>query len=145
MKTCKQCGKTLSFSEFYKNPAMKDGYWAKCKSCIREYGRTRVSYYRGYRKANRAKVRANVYNYRRKNPSVMLEAVACYRSKNQEKIRAQNAINCQIRSGKVKRLPCEKCGNPRSHAHHDDYNKPLEVRWLCAIHHKEQHAMKGAA
>lgn len=23
--------------------------------------------------------------------------------------------------------------------HHDDYSKPLEIRWLCKFHHEEQH------
>ena len=31
--------------------------------------------------------------------------------------------------------PCEKCRAARTVAHHDDYDKPLEVRWLCPSHH----------
>lgn len=24
-----------------------------------------------------------------------------------------------------------------AHRHHDDYSKPAEIEWLCALHHKE--------
>lgn len=43
-----------------------------------------------------------------------------------------------IRRGELKRLPCEKCGE-KAQAHHPDYNKPLDVMWLCAEHHREWH------
>ena len=37
--------------------------------------------------------------------------------------------------------PCEVCGSPGAAlAHHDDYNKPLAVRWLCFQHHMQHHA-----
>ena len=37
------------------------------------------------------------------------------------------------------RQPCEVCGNAKAQAHHDDYGKPLDVRWLCTTHHAEWH------
>jgi ribosomal protein S27AE len=39
--------------------------------------------------------------------------------------------------------PCEVCGNLKAQAHHDDYSKPLQVRWLCQKHHTEHHQKGG--
>lgn len=47
-----------------------------------------------------------------------------------------------IVKGDLVRKPCEVCGELKVHAHHDDYNKPLEVRWLCEKHHKEHHTLE---
>lgn len=47
--------------------------------------------------------------------------------------------NRAINSGKLQRLPCEVCGEKKVDAHHDDYSKPLDVRWLCRKHHAEHH------
>lgn len=55
------------------------------------------------------------------------------------KKRAQNVVNNEVRRGRLERQPCEVCGNPRSHAHHDDYSQPLMIRWLCHTHHEEHH------
>ncbi len=46
-------------------------------------------------------------------------------------------LNHAIRDGKVKRLPCSVCGDPKSEAHHHDYNKPLDVIFFCDKHHHE--------
>lgn len=69
--------------------------------------------------------------------------------------RAQNALHAAIRKGIV-RVPdrCERCGcvpEPRKdgasriHGHHDDYSKPLAVRWLCSPCHREWHRKHKAA
>jgi hypothetical protein len=60
--------------------------------------------------------------------------------RNPEKRRAQNKLQRAVRTGKLERRPCEVCGNPRVEAHHEDYSKPLDVIWLCQLHHFEHHA-----
>lgn len=52
---------------------------------------------------------------------------------------ARAKIRNLIFKGILIRQPCEKCSLPNAHAHHDDYSKPLEVRWLCPKHHREAH------
>jgi hypothetical protein len=59
------------------------------------------------------------------------------------KYRAQLKARGAVRRGKLLRLPCEVCGELKSEAHHDDYTKPLEVRWLCRVHHREHHVRMG--
>jgi len=51
-----------------------------------------------------------------------------------------------LRTGQVRRPEaCEDCGATeyRPHAHHDDYWKALEVRWLCPGCHKRHHMLHG--
>lgn len=36
----------------------------------------------------------------------------------------------------ISRQPCEICLHPVAEMHHEDYDKPLEVRWLCDDHHQ---------
>lgn len=63
-------------------------------------------------------------------------------------INIQRMTSRAIYHGILKRQPCEVCGisgkigaNGREivEAHHDDYNRPMEVRWLCFKHHREWH------
>lgn len=56
-----------------------------------------------------------------------------------KQVRAYRELNSAIRNGRVQRQPCERCGVSRVEAHHEDYSKPLHVRWLCIRHHKERH------
>jgi ribosomal protein S27AE len=51
-----------------------------------------------------------------------------------------------IRSGVLVRGPCSRCGAAKTHAHHEDYSKPLDVVWLCARCHIQRHKeLKGFA
>lgn len=52
--------------------------------------------------------------------------------------KARSELNHYLRDNHIERKPCEICGE-KAEAHHDDYGKPLEVRWLCFKHHREWH------
>jgi len=60
---------------------------------------------------------------------------------------AQAIVTKAIACGILAPRPCEACGETgvfkdgrnKVQAHHDDYNKPLEVRWLCQKCHHEWH------
>lgn len=41
--------------------------------------------------------------------------------------------------GKIKPKPCEVCGELKTERHHDDYNKPLDIKYFCRKHHVEYH------
>lgn len=135
-KACRDCEVTKELTDFYKHPDMVDGHMAICKKChiakmilhrqthphVQEYDRQRAK-----TPERRALRRALVVKWREKNP---------------EGYKAHRAVAAAIRSGILERgTACETCGTPDNlHAHHDDYAKPLEVRWLCALHHFREHA-----
>lgn len=60
------------------------------------------------------------------------------REREPEKYRARTTVGNALRDGRLVRQPCP-CGETRSQAHHEDYEQPLEVIWLCDKHHKERH------
>lgn len=52
---------------------------------------------------------------------------------------ARETVRKAIRRGVLVRQSCEACGVVKTHAHHEDYMKPLDVRWLCSICHGKAH------
>ena len=55
-------------------------------------------------------------------------------------------ITKATRDGMMKRardVKCEKCGERADHRHHEDYEKPLEVIYLCHRCHRILHQKKG--
>lgn len=52
---------------------------------------------------------------------------------------ARSIVYKLIKTGVLFRQPCEVCNHEPAQAHHDDYLKPTEVRWLCRVHHNAHH------
>jgi hypothetical protein len=130
MKFCFKCERGLPLSEFYKHPQMKDGHLNKCKDCTKkdakENRNKNIEYYRQYD-------RDREY---RKNPAYLKK----YRAANKQRTRAHRMVSYHVSKGNLTAQPCERCGTTeRVEAHHEDYSKPLDVMWLCSIHHKARH------
>ena len=56
----------------------------------------------------------------------------------------RDQVQKALKTGVLVREPCEHRdrGDCSGHmeAHHEDYSKPLKVRWLCRRHHNGEHA-----
>ena len=66
-----------------------------------------------------------------------------YRYNNPEKRHARRYIQYRVAAGKIKREPCERCGDTPTHAHHEDYSRPHDIVWLCHKCHFEIHKQRG--
>jgi hypothetical protein len=64
---------------------------------------------------------------------------AKWRANNPKATWAHAALRSAVKRGLVTALPCEVCGAEPADAHHDDYDRPMSVRWLCRGHHKAAH------
>lgn len=131
-KVCFKCGHKKDISEFYAHPKMKDGRLNKCKECTKKDNKNN---YVSDREKHAAYERRRFKSPERK--AKILEYQRRRRAKDPVKTKARQATAYALRKGKLRRLPCEVCGSPKSQAHHADYTKPLEVRWLCFQHHRE--------
>lgn len=100
----------------------------------------RNEYYREYRKRNREKLRKYNREYNKN-----WRAENGYHNEEKSKLRypekqkARGKISNEIIMGRLERKPCAICGQENAQAHHPDYSKPLEVEWLCPLHHTEAH------
>lgn len=91
----------------------------------------RRQYRRQWEARNRTQRTAKEMEWRRNNP---------------EKFTAQRALRRAVRIGEIVRPEtCGQCGaRGQIDAHHDDYSRPLDVRWLCKACHSREHAAEHA-
>jgi hypothetical protein len=134
LKTCFKCGTALPRSEFYPHKRMADGLLGKCKSCSKRDTTD-------YRSANLDRVRQ--YDRERgKNPErikLAAEMSKAWRSEDSRRSACHSAVARAVRRGDLLKQPCCICGSLASVAHHESYDKPLDVMWLCTVHHKARH------
>lgn len=114
-RACRDCGDTAYLSR------------GRCRSCYSAWRWRNEPEFRAQREAARQRWMAanpGYYNERAK--------------RERQKHNARSAVRDAIVSGRLERLPCEVCG-ATAEAHHDDYSRPLDVRWLCTDHHGAEH------
>lgn len=133
-KQCFKCGLKKPMDEFYCHAKMADGRLNKCKACakldVRKNRIENIDYYRQYDKKRalipeRAAAAKQISSMWRKSDA---RITACH-----------SAVARAVRSGALIRKNCERCGEIKTLAHHESYNKKLEVVWLCQPCHKQRH------
>jgi hypothetical protein len=157
-KTCRECFIEKPLAEFNRNQTRADGFAGECKLCAAAYQKAYRQTENGRKKRLQAGQRYNASDAVRKNNQRYAasekgrknnqryaasekgrQTRLRYNKANPEKNRARNAVNNAIRDGILIRQPCIRCGNSKTHGHHEDYTKPLDVIWFCRFHHKERH------
>lgn len=153
MKTCTKCGKEKPFSEFYKHPAGAFGCDSKCKDCAKAQAKAfreaNPEHYKAYDRArasrpDRVAARA-AYLKTEAGRAATNRARQAYKERNPKRRAAQVALGNAVRDGHV--TPWPACAVPecsaKPEAHHPNYDRPLDVVWLCPAHHKQAHALVG--
>lgn len=101
--------------------------------------KSRKEYVRKWSENNRERIREYSRKRRERDREAFNAYHRNYKKTNKEKVEARSIVFVAVRAGKLKKKLCEVCGKKRVEAHHDDYLKPLKVRWLCKIHHEYRH------
>ena len=148
-KPCNKCGEVKPLSGFHKNKNAKDGLCHICKEC----NSAKVL---AWQLANPEKKKAKQARYNkshpeingawyRANPGKLNEACAKYRAKNPIKRKVYKKVQRALISGQLKKdVLCKYCGTYGAlEAHHCNYDKPLDVQWLCVPCHRQWHVTNG--
>lgn len=136
-KTCRKCGDRLSIDDFYKHRDMRDGHLNICKPCVQSAVRRRRRLDDSVREYDR--MRSKLPHRKAKAMQVTKKR----RQGNPIKYKANTAVGNAIRDRRLTKEPCYFCGtDKRLQAHHHDYNKPLDVIWLCVRCHHRLHAIE---
>jgi hypothetical protein len=126
MKQCGRCKESKPLSEYNKDKYTKSGYRSQCKECMSKERDKMKDYYKQWREQEEIK---EIYRKYRKERYFL----------NKKKSDARNKARVLTSPDK-----CEKCLIiAKVQAHHDDYDKPLDVRWLCPLCHTAWHKENG--
>jgi len=120
---CRVCSEYKPLEQFVKNNQSHSGYGTSCLDCRAEWQREYNKTEKGY---------TNRYTANKK-----------LAQRYPERVRAYYQVHKAIKQEKLHKAPqCEdsECFNSRVLAVHTDYAQPLNVRWLCSFHSKQQQA-----
>jgi len=137
-KLCRDCSLVKTASDFHRCSANSDGLQSYCKVCLLARKRDWEA------SGGRARMTAAQQRYKLRHPTRVEDSQGRWSEANPRKRSASWRLRKAVYDGRIQKKPCEVCGTRRHvHGHHDDYAKPLAVRWLCAKHHRERHKKNG--
>lgn len=129
-KKCSACKKELPLIGFNNSKKEKDGKQYKCRMCQHEYRKA-------YRQTEVGKVNFKAEQDRYYKSGGRKQRVKKWASRKA----LCSKVYLAVKRGEIVRgLTCEECSSSNHiDAHHDDYSKPLDVRWLCRKCHNKWH------
>ena len=136
VKTCSACHQVKALPDFGVRRDRLDGRSAKCAECLRARDRVR------YPKESARRIeRARAWASTPAGKESVAMAVKGWQQRNAAKRATHIVLRGAVRDGQITRPEtCEVCSKrARIVGHHDDYSKPLAVRWLCEKCHKNWH------
>jgi hypothetical protein len=150
MKFCNKCKKKKSFSEFGENKTTKDGYSCWCKMCRNAYDRQyckdnpekKAEWTNRWECNNRERVNEIHRNNNARNRDKISARDKRDRKANPRKHKARKALNHATEKGILIRPDrCTACKKKHGtiQGHHENYDKHLEVVWLCTLCHVARH------
>jgi len=148
-KICRKCGKELDIDSFYKHKKMADGRLNVCIDCtksrVKKHRNENIERIREYDR-ERSKREESVLARKKysKTEGGKISHSRCnkaYRDRYPLKYAAHTFISNAVKYGLIRReCKCSECESEyKVEAHHDDYSKPMEIRWLCELCHKQWH------
>ena len=132
VKKCAQCKLVKPLAEYQKDKQQRLGYKPYCKLC------SNLRVRKTYEKTKPMRL-LSISKYHKQNPERARLTTKKMYELYPEKQKARTKLAYEIRVGRITRKPCVICGEVKSQGHHEDYKKPLDVIWLCEIHHKQIH------
>ncbi len=113
---------------------MKDGYLGKCKDCAKEDS---IKHYR--EKWKDPEWRKLEKNRGKEKYGRLYKGVS--QKRDPIKRSARSKVSNALRDGRIQKPEfCEDCGTKEKlEAHHQNYTKQLDIRWLCTLCHGKTH------
>ena len=144
-KFCPGCSLTLSAELFYVRKTRFDGLSSYCKKC--DYRRAKERAHKNWDKHLDNQKRWKKAYYGDVSPYYLYKDRPRKRIKEHDS--ARDKLGKAVRRGDlIKPDKCSVCLTelPKSkiHGHHEDYSKPLEVKWICQPCHGKIHRTKYA-
>ncbi len=135
-KKCSVCGLVKADSEYYHRKTGE--ILPSCKEC-------KKASVRKWNKANADQHRKRVKAWKVENPVLRAAQYRRYRNRNEKKYAAHHILQTAVKASiLVKPVKCQVCEKEteknRLAGHHESYDKPLEVLWVCDPCHKRIHA-----
>lgn len=125
---------------YWAKPENREKKRAKNKRYYEKHKAELLKKARAYTLAHQEQRRETIKRYYRNHKEQEAKRQVEYIKNNHGKYKAHQLVRRAVSKGELKPQPCEVCGAEKAHAHHDDYSKPLEVRWLCHKCHMIHHA-----